>query len=58
MEESGRPEGERPLGKSKRRWDDDFKMDLRYRPIVWRHLDQNRNRKLAFVSTVMNFQVY
>jgi hypothetical protein len=25
----GRPEGKRPLGKSRRRWDDNIKMDLR-----------------------------
>jgi hypothetical protein len=30
-----RPEGERPLGRYRRRWEDTIKMDLRYSGLVW-----------------------
>jgi len=33
----GRPEGRRPLGKSKRRWEDNIKMDLQ--EVGWRGMD-------------------
>jgi hypothetical protein len=31
----GRPEGKRPLGRPRRRWMDDIKMDLRYDGVMW-----------------------
>jgi hypothetical protein len=31
----GKPEGKRPLGKPRRRWVDNIKMDLRYDRVVW-----------------------
>jgi hypothetical protein len=31
----GKPEGKRPLGRPRRRWEDNIKMDLRYGEVVW-----------------------
>ena len=52
----GRREGKRPLGRPRRRWEDNIKMDLREvgRGCEdWMELDRWR----ALVSTVMNFRV-
>jgi hypothetical protein len=41
----GRPEGKRPLGRPRRRWEDNIKMDLREMGIDganWIHLTQDR----------------
>jgi hypothetical protein len=56
----GRPEYERPMGRPRRRWEDNIKMDLRKIGIDganWIHLEQNRVQWRAFVNTVMNFRV-
>jgi hypothetical protein len=56
----GRPEGKRPLGRPRRRWKDNIKMDLREIEIDgenWIRLAQNRVQWRAFVSTVMNLRV-
>jgi hypothetical protein len=56
----GRREGKRPLGRPKRRWEDNIKMDLREIGIDganWIQLAQNRVQWLAFVNTVMNLRV-
>ena len=53
-------EGRRPLGRPRHRWDDNIKMDLQEVGRGcgdWRGLAQDRDRWLALVSTVMNFQV-
>jgi hypothetical protein len=53
----GRPEGKRPLGRSRRRWEDNIKLVLREIGIEranWVRLSQDRVRWRAFVSTVMN----
>jgi hypothetical protein len=55
-----RPEGKRPLGRPRRRWEDNIKMDLREIGIDganWIQLAQDRVRRRAFMSTVMNLQV-
>ena len=55
-----KPEGKRPLGRPRRRWDDTIKMDLEEvgRGCVdWMELAQDRDRWRALVSTVMNFRV-
>jgi hypothetical protein len=55
----GRPEGKRPLGRPRRRWEDNIKMDLEGRGIDganWIWLAQDRVRWRAFVSTVMNLR--
>jgi hypothetical protein len=56
----GRPEGRRPLGRPRRRWEDSIKMDLReigFGDVDWIHLAQVRDRWRALVNTVMNLQV-
>jgi len=56
----GKPEGKRPLGRPRRRWEDDIKMDLREVGRGggdWMELAQDRNRWRALVNTVMNFRV-
>jgi hypothetical protein len=55
----GRPEGKRPLGRPKRRWED-IRMDLRELGIDeanWIRLAQDRVQWWAFVNTVMNLRV-
>ena len=56
----GETKGERPLGRPRRRWEDNIKMDLE--ELVrgcgdWMELVQDRDRWRALVSTVMNFGV-
>jgi hypothetical protein len=56
----GRPEGKRPLGKPRCRWEDNIKMDLRDIGIDganWIQLAQDRVQWRAFVNTVMNLRV-
>jgi len=56
----GRPEGKRPLGRPKHRWEDNIKMDLRDIGIDgsnWIHLSQDRVKWQAFVSTVISLRV-
>jgi hypothetical protein len=55
----GRPEGRRPLGRPRRRWEDNIKMDLREVGwgMGWIELAQDRDRWRAFVNSVMNLRV-
>jgi hypothetical protein len=56
----GRPEGNRPLGGPRRRWEDNIKLDLREIGIDganWIRLAQDRVQWWAFVNTVMNRRV-
>ena len=56
----GKLEGNRPLGRSRRRWEDNIKMDLQevgYEIMDWIELTQNRDRWLALVKAVMNLRV-
>jgi hypothetical protein len=56
----GRPEGRRPLGRPRRRWEDNIKMNLReigFGDVDWIHWAQDRDRWRALVNTVMNLQV-
>jgi hypothetical protein len=56
----GRPEGKRPLGRPRRRWEDNIKMDLREIGIDeanWIQLAQDRVQWRACVNTVMNLLV-
>jgi hypothetical protein len=56
----GRPEGKRPLGRPRRRWEDNIKMDVREIRIAganWIRLAQDRVQWRALVSTVINPEV-
>ena len=56
----GKPEGKRPLGRSRRRWEDNINMDLQEVGgdcEDWMELAQDRDRWRALVSTVMNLRV-
>jgi hypothetical protein len=56
----GRPEGKRPRGRPRRRWEDNIKLDLREIGIDgadWIQLAQDRVKWRAFVNIVMNLQV-
>jgi hypothetical protein len=56
----GEPEGKRPLGRSRRRWVDNIKMNLR--EICWDGVDcmdmaQDRDQWRALVNTVLNLRL-
>jgi len=55
----GKPEGKRPLGRPRHRWEDNIKMNLREvgRGGDWMEFTQDRDRWRALVNTVMNFRV-
>jgi hypothetical protein len=56
----GKPEGKRPLGRTRRRWEDNTKMDLQEvgcGVIDWIELAQDRDRWRALVNTVMNLRL-
>jgi hypothetical protein len=56
----GKPEGRRPLGRPRRRWVNNIKMDLRgieWDGVDWVDLAQNRDHWRAPVNTVMNLRV-
>jgi hypothetical protein len=56
----GKPEGKRPMGRPRRRWEDGIRMDLREIGLVgvdWIRLAQDRDWWRAVVSAVMNLRV-
>jgi hypothetical protein len=56
----GNPEGTRPLGRPRRRWIDNIKMDLLeigLSVVDWIGLTQGRYRWKALVNSVMNLRV-
>jgi hypothetical protein len=57
----GKPEGKRPLGRPRRRWEDNIRMD--HQKIVcggmdWIELAQDKYRWRALVNAVMNLRVF
>jgi hypothetical protein len=56
----GKPEGKRPLGRPRRRWEDNIRMDLREigsGGMDWIDLAQDRDQWSTLVNTVMNLRV-
>jgi hypothetical protein len=55
----GRPKGRRPLGRPRRRWEDNIKMDLQEVGwgMDWIKLAQDRDRGRVLVNAVMNLRV-
>jgi hypothetical protein len=56
----GKPEGKRPMGRPRRRWMDNIKMDLTetgWDGMDWIDLPQDRDQWRALVNTVMNLRV-
>jgi hypothetical protein len=55
----GKPEGKRPLGRPRRRWEDGMRTDLReigLEGVEWAQLAQDRDRWRELVSVVMNLR--
>jgi len=55
----GKPEGRRPLGRPRRRWEDNIRLDLREvgGGGDWLMLAQDRDRWRALVNTVMKLRI-
>jgi hypothetical protein len=56
----GKPEGKRPLGRPRRRWEDNTKADIQeveFGVMDWIELAQDTDRWRALVNAVMNLQV-
>jgi hypothetical protein len=56
----GRPEGKRPLERSRHKWEGNIKVDLRdigIDGVNWIQLAQDMVQWQAFVNTVLNLQV-
>ena len=56
----GKPEGKRPLGRPRRRWEDNIRLDLQgveCGGMDWIELAQDRDRWRAVVNAVMNLRV-
>jgi hypothetical protein len=56
----GKPEGKRPLGRPRRRWEDGIRMDLReigWGSLDWIQMVQDRDRWRSLVNTAMNLRV-
>jgi hypothetical protein len=56
----GKPEGKKPLGRPRRRWEDNITMYLRdigWKTEDWIRVAQDRDKWRALVNTVMNLRV-
>jgi len=51
----GKPEGTRPLGRTRSRWEDNVKMDLQ--EVGWEEEGQDWDRRRALVNAVLNLWV-
>jgi len=56
----GKPEGKRPLGRPRRRWEDNIKMNLQevgFRGMDWIELAEDRDSWWALVNAVISLRV-
>jgi hypothetical protein len=56
----GKPEGKRPLGRPRRRWMDNIRIDLReieWKGMNWIDQAEDRNQWRTLVNNVMNLRV-
>jgi hypothetical protein len=56
----GKPEEKRPVGRPRRRWEDNIWMDLReigWKDVGWTHLTQDKYQWRVLVNTVMNLRI-
>jgi hypothetical protein len=56
----GKPEGKRPLGRHRRRWEDNIRMNLReigWGGMDWIDLAQDKDQWRDLVNTVINLRV-
>jgi len=56
----GKPEGKRPLGRPRRRWEDNIRAHLRetgWEGVDWMHMAQDKDQIIAFVNTIMNLRI-
>jgi hypothetical protein len=53
----GKPEGNRPLGRPRRRWMNNIKMDLGWGVAGWIDLAQDRSKWNYLVNMIMNLRV-
>jgi hypothetical protein len=56
----GKPEERKPLGRPRRRWEDNIRMDFReiaWGTVDWMHLALDRDQWRGLVNTVMNLRV-
>jgi hypothetical protein len=56
----GKPEGKNPLGRPRRRWEDNTRTDLRevaWEDVDWMHVAQDKDQWRALVSMVMKLRI-
>jgi hypothetical protein len=55
----GKPEGRRPMGRSRRSWEDNINIlgEIGFGDVDWIHLAQDRDKWRALVNTVMSLRV-
>jgi hypothetical protein len=56
----GKLEVKRPLGRRRRRWEDNIRVDIKeiwWEGVDWMHLAQDKDKWRALVNTVMNLRV-